>query len=919
MIGQSISHYQILEKLGEGGMGVVYKAQDTKLNRFVALKFLPLHLSASEQDKARFIQEAQAAASLSHHNICTIHGIDEVAVDGSSQMFIVMEFVEGQTLRDKSVGRIGDSPPQIKQAIEIGIQLADGLAAAHEKGIVHRDLKPENIMIQRDGRVRIMDFGLAKLKGASRLTKAGSTVGTAGYMSPEQVQGLETDHRTDIFSLGVILYELLAGSSPFKGVHETAINYEIVNVDPEPISASKPDIDPALDGIVLECLAKEPGERYQSVAEVGKELRRYKRESSRSRVSRVTSTRQAYVPPGSSREMLTQPADLLPPTPSRVRKVLPWAIAAVGILIAAGATAFVYLSSAAPVAVLVTRSYIHPPAKTNFNTEDGGHMAISPDGETLAFVARDSSGKDLLWVRPLKSLVATALPGTDGSFYPFWSYDSRFIGYFVAGKMKKIDRAGGPSLTICDASSGRGASWNQDGVIVFSPGARTGLMRVAAAGGVPSWISRVDTTAGEGGHRWPHFLPDGNHFLYVTRTSPTGIAENDAIYVGSLSDSTMKKMVTRAASNMIYTNGQLIYLRQETLLAHPFDDSKMEFAGEAVPIAEQVAFVPIRSKGIFSVSRNGVLVYQSTTTAQRRMVWIDRTGREGKALGERAMAFQAQISRDGSRIAFDANDDQAENLDVWIYETARGVSTRFTFDKAFDGIPSWSPDGASIVFSSNRTGKIGLYRKNSSGTGEETLLREFEQPSYVVDWSLDGRYLLLLSVGGQRTRNDLIVLPLVGDTTIVPLLQSEFNESAGKLSPDLRWIAYQSDESGRFQVYVRPFLNADGTMSGSAAGKWQLSTNGGDSPLWNRNGKELFFVSGDRKLMSVEVKAKGSTFEVGSVQALFEVDLRGQTEMYDVTADGQMFLARVTAGGTSAPITLVMNWDEELQRMRPAR
>ena len=396
MIGSRIGHYEIIEKLGEGGMGVVYKAQDTTLERFVALKFLPPHLSASEEDKARFVQEAKAAAALNHPNICTIHGVEQ----HESQMFIVMEFVEGETLRAR-----GANLP-FKKAIEIGIQIADGLAAAHDRGIVHRDLKPENIMLQKEGRVCIMDFGLAKLKGASRLTKAGSTVGTAGYMSPEQVQGHETDHRTDIFSLGVLLYEMLAGRSPFKGVHETAVNYEIVNVEPDPISAVKPEVDPELDVIVLDCMAKDVRDRCQSVAEVARNLRRFKHESSRARVSRVTSVRpaQKFPEPSYARSFQHQFFE---------RRQIPWMVAT-AIFLSAGLILAVIHFGEVP-DVRVTRSTVLPPEATGFATGGGGHLALSPDGRTLAFVARDSSGKSLLWVRPLKTLSGQPLRGTDGA------------------------------------------------------------------------------------------------------------------------------------------------------------------------------------------------------------------------------------------------------------------------------------------------------------------------------------------------------------------------------------------------------------------------------------------------------------------------------------------------------------------------
>jgi serine/threonine protein kinase len=440
VIGQVVSHYKILDKLGEGGMGVVYRAEDTKLKRFVALKFLPPHLAASEGDKARFSQEAQAASALNHPNVCTIHDIQEYdGPGGSRQMFIVMEFVEGKTLREAR------STVTFKQAVDLGIQIAEGLSAAHEKGIVHRDIKPDNIMVRKDGIAQVMDFGLAKLAGGvSRLTREGSTVGTAGYMSPEQVQGLEADHRSDIFSLGVLLYELLTGQMPFKGVHETALMYEIVNVDPAPMSSVKPEIDPSLDAVVLECLEKDPRDRYQSAAEVAKDLRKYKRESSRQRASRVSSVRPAL-----------QPSGIAPPTGGRDEaafapapvvkgnnRVAPWILSGILFLVAAAAIAYHLIAPPPPAEKPVMKSLIIPPSKTIFNMTNGGHIAVSPDGGSIAFVATDTNGIDRVCVRRIGSLTALALAGTEGAIYPFWSPDSRKIGFFSRGKLKNVEAAG---------------------------------------------------------------------------------------------------------------------------------------------------------------------------------------------------------------------------------------------------------------------------------------------------------------------------------------------------------------------------------------------------------------------------------------------------------------------------------------------
>ncbi|HMD13667.1 MAG TPA: protein kinase, partial [Bacteroidota bacterium] len=548
MIGQTISHYKILEKLGEGGMGVVYKAEDTKLKRTVALKFLPPQSSTSEDDKARFIQEAQAASALNHPSVCTIHDIQE----HGGQMFIVMEFVDGQTLRQKR-GTIS-----FKQAVDIGIQLADGLAAAHEKGIVHRDIKPENIMIRKDGIAQIMDFGLAKLRGnVSRLTKEGSTVGTAGYMSPEQIQGLDADHRSDIFSYGVVLFELSTGQLPFKGVHETALAYEIVNVDAPPMSSINPEIDPSLDAVVLECLEKDPNERTQSIKQVSIDLKRYRRESSRQRVSRITAARPVIKAESSNYPQGKN--EIQAPIKSR-GKTLPVVLASLAIL---------FLVSAVVLAMMVlkqnnaesvpVRSYILAPDKMNFAEQSGtageGHIALSPDGTMLVFVAADSSGKTRLMLRQLNNLTAKELPETEGAFYPFWSPDNRFIGFFETGKLKKIEAAGGPPVTICEAADARGGSWGPDGTIIFAPTAGDPLYRVSSAGGTSVQLTRLDSAHQERSHRWPHFLPDGNHFLYFARASFGGVErEQDEVAIGSLDGKTEKRLIP-AKGNVEFAEG----------------------------------------------------------------------------------------------------------------------------------------------------------------------------------------------------------------------------------------------------------------------------------------------------------------------------------------------------------------------------
>ena len=895
MIGQTISHYKILEKLGEGGMGVVYKAQDSKLDRLVALKFLPEHVSVGSADLERFTQEAKAAAGLNHPNICTIHGIEEAG----GKNFIVMEFVDGQMLQEMKASL------SMKQALDIGIQIAEGLAAANEKGIVHRDIKPENIMIRKDGRVQIMDFGLAKLRGASRLTKEGSTVGTAGYMSPEQVQGQETDHRSDIFSLGVLLYEMLTGQPPFKGVHETAISYEIVNVDSPPLSSLKPEIPAELDAIVLECLEKDPNERAQSAKQIAIDLKRYKRGSSRERISRVTAARPVLRASGT--EFLFAEGNF-------VRTLLQWPWIAT-ILFFVGTVTFGALYFVRPsMSRAVVRSSILPPEKASYSSYlGGGHFALSPDGLKLAFVAVDSSGKNRLWVRAQNSITALPLPNTDGATFPFWSPDNRFIGFFAGAKLKKIDAAGGPPAMICDAADGRGASWGKDGIIVFAPNWIGGLYQVPAAGGTPVEITKLDTNRREQTHRWPWFLPDGKHFLYFARASAGGAeTSEDAIVVSSL-DGSVNNRLFSASSNVAYASGHILFVRQTVVMAQPFDQGSLTLKSEAFPIAEQVGYEVGWNRGYFSASENGVFIYQAGASfVGNQFSWFDRNGKQLKTVGEPAAYGGGQLSRDEKRLAISVFDPQARNRDVWIYELSRGIRTRFTFQPGIEDYPVWSPDGSRIAYASDKKGHLDIYQKAVGGEGEEELLFESAVDKYLTDWSLDGRFILFYTAGNPTTKSDLWALPMTGDRKPILILQTEFEEVDAQFSPDGKWIAYTSNESGRNEVYVRPFPGP--------GGKWQITTRGLNPGLlilaahWRGDGKEIYFASDDQKIMAAEVKTVGSSLEVGTVRPLFDIQSQSVLYIGAVSKDGQRFLLVSNVSQSSAPLTLVLNWDEELKK-----
>ena len=904
--GQTILHYKIIEQIGQGGMGTVYKAQDTKLDRFVALKFLPSQITSTQEEKARFVQEAKAASAMNHPNVCTIYDIQE----NEGQMFIVMEFIDGVTLRNSKQNLTE------KRILDIGVQAAEGLAAAHEKGIVHRDIKPENIMIRKDGIVQIMDFGLAKLYSSdnvSRLTKVGTTMGTLGYMSPEQVQGLDVDHRTDIFSLGVVLYELLAGESPFKGVHETAIMYEIVNVDPPPISSIKEGIDPQLEGIILECIEKDKDERTQSAKELAKNLRKFQRVSTTSRASK---TYNANTQSFNSKTAQTKSVKLTESSPAESShsknkisglfnntKAL-WILSGTFLL---AIIFLLYLNFINGNKKLPTiRSYILPPDRNVFDNQQGGHIAISPNGLYIAFVATDSTNKDLLWIRPINSLTSIPLRGTEGASYPFWSTDSKFIGFFVPGKLKKIDVNGGPPLDICDAADGRGGTWNKEGIIVFSPTSAGGLSKVKAGGGTPEQIITPDSTNKQQSLRWPCFLPDGNHFLYSIENTATGSSNNDAVYLGSLKDDKLKKIIFHGSTNVQYSSGYLFYVRQSTLLAQKFDLGSFELKDDPIPIISGIQFYDARIKGIFSISRTGSLIYQGGNTQKLRLVFFNRQGDIISDYNDIDPVYGITFSPDGTRIAYDGYDAQSRNYDVWLYDLARHVSTRFTFNNAVDIAPLWSSDGNYIYFASNRNKKFEIFRKNVNGSGSGELVLSEDKDIYPTDVTRDGKYLTFSQDNTSGTMWDLWILPLTGNQKPFPVQKTKYNEWAGSFSPNSKWIAYQSDESGIYEIYVKAINGQEG--------KWQVSRQGGTTAVWNPNGKEILYYN-NNKLYSTEIIDKGDMLDIGSTQQIIDGSTRGTASFYGISPDGSKYAFNVkTDSKNNVPITLVVNLKDELNK-----
>lgn len=864
MISGTILQYEILEKLGEGGMGEVYKARDSKLDRFVALKFLPSDLTATEPDKIRFTQEAKAASALNHPNICTIYDIQE----HEGRLFIVMEYVDGETLRSKKQSF------SVKQVVDIGSQAAEGLAAAHEKGIVHRDIKPENIMLTKNGITKVMDFGLAKLNNpsdVSRLTKAGTTMGTVGYMSPEQVQGQDVDHRSDIFSLGIVLYEMLSGESPFKGVHETAIMYEIVNVDPDPVSARKEGIDPELDRIIFECLEKEREDRYQSARELSKDLRRFKRDTGRQRVSRLSTVHEPHNFTSGARSSLNVPVKSrlfnveASPNENFFNRILYnfrilWTglgLLFLGLVIL---ILFNLLKNNGTQGQEIKATLLPPLGVTLLNSQ-GSNLAISPNGKYIAFVGSDSSGTTKLWLRPINSLAARSLVDVSVEAYPFWSPDSKYIAYFDNHKLMKISLDEGTSLPICDAQTGRGGTWNEAGVIVFAPFASGGLYEVSSSGGEPKVLIKTDTATLS--LRWPFFLPDGKHFLYSTQNSQSGSSPTDGIYVGSLDNPNGQK-IFRASSNVQYANGYIFYVRQSILLAQKFDPASFKSSGEGIPIAENLQYWDIRISGTFSLSEEGTLVYEESNPDNERVVMMDKEGNISKTLFDKKVFLAARFSPDGSKIAFDSYDQVERNLDIWTYDIQRNVMTRLTFDQAGHINPVWTPDGKRISYSSNPDKQsFSPFIKNSDGSGDATSIAKSELPEFVYDFSPDEKNMLLGAVGfaDKNSGWDLLVAPMDGGKEMTKILATEFDERAGAFSPDMKWVAYSSDEAGKYQVYIMPFGNGNG--------KWQISVDGGDFPVWMDNGKKVYFTTSDNKIEGVDVNESSSSISPGRPYVVF--------------------------------------------------
>jgi serine/threonine protein kinase/Tol biopolymer transport system component len=871
--GTRFGAYEIIEFVAAGGMGEVYRARDARLGRDVAIKVLSPAFAADADRIQRFEREARAAAALNHPHILSVFDIGQ----HENSPFIVSEVLEGETLREVLTA----GPLPVRRVVEYAIQIARGLAAAHEKGIVHRDLKPENIFITRDHRVKILDFGLAKLTEREPAalgetiaptvppdTIPGLVLGTIGYMSPEQVRSSSIDARSDIFAFGAILYELLSGRRVFGGDTPADVMSAILKDHPAELPLVERRIPVGLQRIVDRCLEKHPSARFQSTRDLTFAL------------EGLSSHSDAIVAP------------LALPRSGNRRERLAWGIAAAALagMVIAAPFLIAHLRETSPTLPAI-RFGVSPGNGVRFTGRVDPGMSVSPDGRFIVFQAQsDGSGVPRLWIRPSDALEARPIEGTDGGDAPFWSPDSRSIGFVSAGKLRRVEVAGGPVQPLTDVQGPfYGATWSRDGTILFAHVSGE-LKRISASGGQP-----IEVKKPEPGHvyRWPHFLDDGRAFVFYVQPL-------NEIRLGSI-DSNETRRVIEADSKAMYGSGYLVFSRGNALMAHRFDPRTGETSGDPWTLAESIGVGP-QGGAPFSLSNNAV-VYRSIGGAVSRLVWRDRTGRIVGVLADPGSYEFVTLSPDGTRAAVSVLDRARNTRDIWLYDVARtGARTRFTFDADSESLALWSPDGARIVFNGGARLRT-LYESPAGGTGSgRVFVEEGEFSKYPDSWSPDGRYFMY-ATGPEtptNTSNDIWVLPLSGDRKPFPFLNTPFSEFLALFSPDGKWVVYQSNETGRMEIYLTPF--PDRTV------KIPVSTGGGSFPRWRGDGKELFYLSADGKMMSVEIRTTGATYGIGEVKELFDARVRGAWP-YDVTADGQRFLVNALAEDLEvAPISVIANW-----------
>ncbi len=917
MTGERLAHYQIDSLIGAGGMGEVYPGLDTRLGRKVAIKILPEAFATDPDRIARFQREAMVLASFNHPNIAALYGMEHA----NGRHFLVMELVEGETLAD----RVQCGPIPIEETLKLALQVTEALETAHEKGVIHRDLKPANIKVTPDGKVKVLDFGLAKaMSGASAsatarshqgmdafsnsptlslaATNAGIIIGTAAYMSPEQARGTEADKRADIWAFGVVLYEMLTGrrlfDEPSTSDALAAVLKSVLKLDALPGATPL-----ALRRLLGRCLDRDRRSRLRDIGE-----------------ARITIETVLEHPEAETSTDAAHPTTAAPPF---WRRALPWAAASVALAIA-GVTAWtLWPRPGEPPTVLRLSSELGADAGLLLN--QGPAVALSPDGKTLAFVAsKDGNEKTQIYVRRLDQLQASILAGTDGARDPFFSPEGQWIAFFADNKLKKISVNGGAAVTLCNVENDRVGTWADDGTIVFAPASRGGLFRVSQTGGTPEPLTKLDSASRELSHRWPQVLPGGRAVMFTASADPGNAAawEDANIVVQSIPGGE-RKVVQRGGYSALYLpSGHLVYIHEATLFAVPFDLNRLETAGSPVPVLQGV--MTGRNGAQFAFSRAGSIVYVRCATQLVGLLpiyWMNRDGTTQPLRATPAQYSDIRFSPDGKRLAMTVLDTQS---DIWVYEWARDTMSRLTFDPAIERDPRWTPDGRRIAFV--RRGKAeAIYWQRADGTGEPELLTESDKGFIApMSWHPNGKFLAFdISRGGRNV--DIMILPMNGDEssgwkpgTPATFLATPFNEAQSAFSPDGRWLAYQSDESGRFEVYVRPFPGP--------GGKWQISSTGGRFPTWSRTGKELFYLAPDQKIMAASYASEGDSFRaekprLWSESARGTVDAGVFTRTFDLHPDGQRFAvikaSESTADAKTDKVVFILNFFDELRRIAP--
>jgi Tol biopolymer transport system component len=868
-------------------MGEVWRGRDTRLDRAVAVKVLPVGFAADEQRRLRFEREAKTISSLSHPHICTLF---DVGKEGESH-FLVMELLEGESLADRLMR--GPLPPD--QVVKLGAQVAGALDAAHKRGIVHRDLKPGNVMLTRSG-AKLLDFGLARSaagpdgdRGSTELptevkplTAAGTVLGTFQYMAPEQLEGQEADPRTDIFALGALLYEMATGRRAFDGKSRTSLIAAILSTQPPPISQVQPVMPPALDHVVRKCLEKDPEDRWQSASDVASELRWVGEAGSQAGVSAIVSVRR------------------------RGRERVAWGLVA---SLAAATALLAFLSFRGPARTAFPfRATLEPPPGTTLIPFDELGLALSPDGRQLAFVAIAEDGSRKIWVRDLGLMSARALPETAGAWYPFWSPDGRYLGFFANGKLKRIDLRGGSPQTIAEAPTGRGGSWGRGDVILFAPSIYAPIHRVAASGGTPTPVTRLDREE-ETSHRWPHLLPDGQHFLFMLRARLSGKPELGRLMLGSLGSPDVTTLIDDATNAAYVEPGYLIYGRAANLYAWRFDLGHLRLVGQPAPIVdEKVSFWEPKNLDAFTASDSGVLVYLPEAAPKTTLQWYDAGGRALGALGPPGYHVTPRISPDGRKVAFVLSESSQSAGDVWIQDLLYERAFRLTQKSGRYLFPSWSPDATRLAFACQPKGVQDLCVRSVQGGGDTELLYASPNWKLAASWMPDGRSVLFTEQDPE-TNYDLKALGLGDQGEPRVVLKTPFNESYPEVSRDGRWIAYLSNETGRSEVVLR----------GSAGSfeQWQVSTGGGSQPRWRGDGRELYYVSPDGFLMAVSVETQ-PVFRPGAPRKMFPLPARPDRDtpiFEDVTSDGRRFLLNVPVTARSGVgFHVILNWPSLLDR-----